>query len=77
MLIVVETELGQSILMVDGIQDQRQVVVKSLESNFAPVAGLSGATVLGDGRVALILDVDTLVQHHRSSLAHATTTIAA
>ncbi|NJR77108.1 chemotaxis protein CheA [Sphingomonas corticis] len=68
-LIVVETDAGQSILMVDGIQDQRQVVVKSLEANYAPVAGLSGATVLGDGRVALILDVETLVQRQRGDLA--------
>lgn len=64
-LVVVETDAGQSILMVDGIQDQRQVVVKSLEANYAPVPGLAGATVLGDGRVALILDVETLVQCNR------------
>ncbi|WP_267382436.1 MULTISPECIES: chemotaxis protein CheA [unclassified Sphingomonas] len=64
-LVVVETDAGQAILMVDGIQDQRQVVVKSLEANYAPVAGLAGATILGDGRVALILDVETLVQRHR------------
>ena len=65
-LVVVETDVGQAILMVDGIQDQRQVVVKSLETNFAPVAGLAGATVLGDGRVALIVDVETLVRRHRA-----------
>ncbi|WP_298090489.1 chemotaxis protein CheA [uncultured Sphingomonas sp.] len=70
-LVVVETDAGQSILMVDGIQDQRQVVVKSLEANYAPVAGLAGATVLGDGRVALILDVETLVQRHRSDTPRA------
>ena len=70
-LVVVETDAGQSILMVDGIQDQRQVVVKSLEANYAPVAGLAGATVLGDGRVALILDVETLVQRHRSETPRA------
>ena len=70
-LIVVETDAGQSILMVDGIQDQRQVVVKSLEANYAPVAGLAGATVLGDGRVALILDVETLVRRHRSTFPRA------
>ncbi|GGB21046.1 chemotaxis protein CheA [Sphingomonas metalli] len=66
-LVVVETDTGQSILMVDGIQDQRQVVVKSLEANYAPVTGLSGATVLGDGRVALILDVETLVARQRAA----------
>jgi two-component system chemotaxis sensor kinase CheA len=46
--------------MVDSILDQRQVVIKSLESNYRPVAGISGATILGDGRVALILDVEGL-----------------
>ncbi len=66
-LIVVDTDAGQSILMVDAIQDQRQVVVKSLEANYAPVPGLAGATVLGDGRVALILDVETLVRRHRTA----------
>ena len=70
-LIVVESDAGQSILMVDGIQDQRQVVVKSLETNYAPVAGLAGATVLGDGRVALILDVETLVRRHRNAFPRA------
>ena len=65
-LVVVETDAGQAILMVDGIQDQRQVVVKSLETNFVPVPALAGATVLGDGRVALIVDVETLVRRHRA-----------
>jgi two-component system chemotaxis sensor kinase CheA len=64
-LIVVESDAGQAILMVDAIQDQRQVVVKSLETNFRVVPGLAGATILGDGRVALILDVDTLVSRWR------------
>ncbi len=73
-LVVVETDAGQSILMVDGIQDQRQVVVKSLEANYAPVPGLAGATVLGDGRVALIIDVETLVQRHRGELTRAIAT---
>lgn len=61
-LIVVETEgHGQAALMADAIVDQRQFVIKSLEANFQPVAGVAGATILGDGKVALILDVDTLV----------------
>ena len=60
-LIVVDSEEnGQSVVMVDSILDQRQVVIKSLESNYRPVAGISGATILGDGRVALILDVEGL-----------------
>ena len=51
--------------MVDNIQDQRQVVVKSLEANYQAVDGLAGATILGNGRVALILDVDALTARRR------------
>ncbi len=61
-LIVVDTEShGQAVLMVDGIVDQRQFVIKSLEAHYQPVTGVAGATILGDGKVALILDVDALV----------------
>ncbi len=59
-LIVVEGANGQAALLVDTIQDQRQVVVKSLEANYQAIEGLAGATILGDGRVALIIDVDAL-----------------
>lgn len=62
-LIVVDTEAtGQAALLVDDICDQRQFVIKSLDSNYRTVEGVAGATILGeDGRVALILDVDGLV----------------
>tara|TARA_R110000782_G_scaffold49622_2_gene107910 strand:+ start:44141 stop:46450 length:2310 start_codon:yes stop_codon:yes gene_type:complete len=61
-LIVVDTEShGQAVLMVDSIVDQRQFVIKSLEAHYQPVTGVAGATILGDGKVALILDVDALV----------------
>lgn len=61
-LIVVDTETaGQAALLVDDICDQRQVVIKSLNSHYQQVDGVAGATILGDGRVALILDVDSLV----------------
>lgn len=60
-LIVVETEsYGQIAIQVDAIQDQRQVVIKSLETNFRPINGIGGATILGDGRIALIVDVEAL-----------------
>jgi len=59
-LIVVETETGQAVLMIDEILDQRQVVIKSLETNYRQVDGVAGATILGDGRVALILDVESV-----------------
>jgi two-component system chemotaxis sensor kinase CheA len=60
--ILVETEGGRrSALLVDTIQGQRQVVIKSLETNYGAVPGIAAATILGDGRVALILDVDAVV----------------
>ncbi len=63
-LIVVETEAaGKAALLVDGISDQRQFVIKSLETHYRSMEGVAGATILGDGRVALILDVDGLVTH--------------
>ena len=63
---IVETESGQpAALLVDAIQGQRQVVIKSLETNYQPVDGVAAATILGDGRVALILDIDALVAAQR------------
>ena len=63
---IVETESGQpAALLVDAIQGQRQVVIKSLETNYQPVDGVAAATILGDGRVALILDIDALVAAKR------------
>ncbi|MDE1915774.1 MAG: chemotaxis protein CheA [Sphingomonadales bacterium] len=61
-LIVVDTEsAGQAALLVDNIWDQRQFVIKSLDTHYRSVEGVAGATILGDGRVALILNVDALV----------------
>jgi len=61
-LIVVDSEIaGQAALLVDDISDQRQFVIKSLDANYRTVSGVAGATILGDGRVALIVDVDGLV----------------
>lgn len=48
-------------LLVDELLAQQQVVIKSLEDNYAKVPGVSGATILGDGRVALIVDIPGLV----------------
>ena len=75
-LIVVESDHGQAVLMVDSIQDQRQVVVKSLEANYEAIPGLAGATILGDGRVALILDVDALISRWRRDPRHAPTPLS-
>lgn len=69
-VILVETETGQrSALLVDGIQGQRQVVIKSLEANYGRVPGIAAATILGDGRVALILDVDVVAATSRFETA--------
>jgi two-component system chemotaxis sensor kinase CheA len=62
LVIVVESERAGHIgLMVDTIDDRREVVIKSLDQNLHPIRGLGGATILGDGSIALILDIDALV----------------
>ncbi|AMO23862.1 chemotaxis protein CheA [Ramlibacter solisilvae] len=60
--IIVDADGRQAALVVDDVVGQQQVVVKSLEANFRKVPGLSGATVMGDGSVALILDVAHIVR---------------
>lgn len=68
--LLVESELGGlAALRVDAIQGQRQVVIKSLEQNYRQVEGVAAATILGDGRVALILDVDGLIAARRKPAA--------
>ena len=65
--LLVEGEGGvRAVLLVDAIHGQRQVVIKSLEANYRAVPGIAAATVMGDGRVALILDVDAVVRNARS-----------
>ncbi|MDP2012019.1 MAG: chemotaxis protein CheA [Phenylobacterium sp.] len=64
--VLVESEGGgKAALLVEAIQGQRQVVIKSLEANYQQIDGVAAATILGDGRVALILDVDALVTTQR------------
>lgn len=62
LLVIVEGDGKRIGLLVDDLLNQQQVVIKSLESNFAKVTGISGATILGDGRVALIMDVAGLIK---------------
>ena len=70
--VMVETEnQSQCALLVDGIIGQQQVVIKSLETNYGHVFGVAAATILGDGRVAVILDVDAIVAGSRSEQARA------
>ena len=61
LLVVVEAEGKKVALLVDDLLGQQQVVIKSLETNFKSIEGISGATILGDGTVALILDVTGLI----------------
>ncbi len=61
LVVIVEHERRLAALMVDELLGQQQVVIKSLENNFQKIEGVAGATILGDGRVALILDVPGLV----------------
>ena len=69
-VILIETEgSARNALLVDAIQDQRQVVIKSLEANYCHVPDIAAATILGDGRVALILDVDALIARSRGDVA--------
>jgi two-component system chemotaxis sensor kinase CheA len=65
MLVIVESEGRQVALQVDRLVGQQQVVVKNLEGNFRRVPNVSGATIMGDGRVALILDIGALVRGAR------------
>ena len=62
LLVVVEAEGRRAALAVDELVGQSQVVIKSLETHYRRVEGLAGATILGDGRVALILDVPGLMR---------------
>lgn len=61
-MVIVESEGSKSAMFVDNLLGQHQVVIKSLETNYRKVPGVSGATIMGDGKVALILDVDALVR---------------
>ncbi len=65
MLVIVESEGRQVALQVDRLVGQQQVVVKNLEANYRRVPNVSGATIMGDGRVALILDIGALVRGAR------------
>jgi len=64
-VVILEADGKKAALMVDSLVGQQQVVVKNLESNFRKVAGISGATILGDGGVSLILDVSALLRSSR------------
>lgn len=64
-LVVVESAEGKLALFVDELIAQQQVVIKSLEAHYRKVQGISGATIMGDGRVALIIDIEQLARMNR------------
>ena len=64
-MVVIESDGARVALMVDELLGQQQVVIKNLESNYRKVPNVSGATILGDGKVALILDTSGLVRRSR------------
>jgi two-component system chemotaxis sensor kinase CheA len=83
-LLLLQTEaVTQCALAVDDIFDQRQVVVKSMQGSYGEISGISGATILGDGKIALIIDPDAIASAPTSEMklqiqaqrevAHATT----
>jgi len=64
-MMIVEAEGRRVAVLVDELLGQHQVVVKNLEANYRRVPDISGATILGDGRVALIVDTANLVKRAR------------
>ena len=62
MLVIVEAHGKKAALLFDSLVGQQQVVIKSLEANFRKINGISGATILGDGTVALIIDTPTIIK---------------
>jgi two-component system chemotaxis sensor kinase CheA len=74
--LVVEVDNRRAALLVDSLVGQQQLVVKSLETNLHRVPGVAGATILGDGRVALILDVSAITRTHAARV-HVAARVAA
>lgn len=64
-VVIVEVDGKKAALFVDDLVGQQQVVVKNIESNYKKIPGISGATILGDGGVALILDVSALLRSNK------------
>lgn len=62
LLVIIKEARKKMALLVDNIIGQEQVVTKSLKDNYRQVEGVAGATILGDGRVAVILDVPTVIK---------------
>ncbi len=67
-MVILEADGAKRALFVDELVGQHQVVIKSLETNYRRVRGVSGATIMGDGRVALIIDAAMLVRNTKPDL---------
>ena len=67
-LVIVGVEGNELGLRVDALLGEQDVVIKSLEENFQNVSGVAGASILGDGRVSLILDVGSLLTMSQQGL---------
>ncbi|MDD2366470.1 MAG: chemotaxis protein CheW [Desulfuromonadaceae bacterium] len=67
-LVLIDVEGEKAAVLVDALLDEHQVVIKSIETNYRKIDGTAGATILGDGRVALILDVGSLLQMRKNLL---------
>jgi two-component system, chemotaxis family, sensor kinase CheA len=77
-LVLVETEgHGRAALLVDAIADQRQFVIKALDAHYRQIDSVAGATILGNGKVALIVDVDFIASSAARNLAGAVPLAAA
>ena len=68
-VVIVQAEGTRFALLVDQLVGQHQVVVKNLETNYRKVPGISAATILGDGNVALIIDVAAVQRTNRAKMA--------
>jgi two-component system chemotaxis sensor kinase CheA len=69
-LILIDVDGEKAAVLVDALLDEHQVVIKSMETNYRKVDGTAGATILGDGKVALILDVNSLLQMRKRKMAN-------
>jgi two-component system chemotaxis sensor kinase CheA len=63
-VVVVTGPAGELGLVVDALLGQQEIVIKALDDYLGQAPGISGATILGDGRVVLIVDVPTLLEAH-------------
>ena len=70
-LVLLRTASGQLAVQVDRLEGHREIVAKPLSRQFSNITGISAATIMGDGRVVMILEIDALARHHRLSLASA------